>query len=461
MYRILFLFVFICILKWTLVFSTARHMVVTGVHPFRRWMDVPFGPRGWLSTVLFIFAVVCIPIWVSFHCSVLGDMLAGLTGTKQLLGGATVHLWGGAMLVGVFGLSLAGGYDALERVQMAIVALLLAAVTVALFMLKPDWLELVTAAFIPRPLEYPEWLLADPRPEVARIAARPVWVETTLYVGVIGGASYDYLAYTSFLRDKKWGLAGNAEWNGDESRVSNADAVRLRDWIRAPLVDCTVSFLIVLAFSAVFIASGALVLGPRRELPGDAGFLEHQAQFVTQLNPALYPLYVLGAFLAMLGTLYGTLEVGPVILREMVIAVRSEVPQQRRGQLRRGALAWCAAGAALVLTVSFFNQLASGANKPAGLTNLLIPANLFTGVLSCGLICLLNVWMDRLLPKAMRPWRVLTVANIIAGVLFVALGLKGYWDYGGVQSLILLLLTVAAGWLLAPWVVKLIAAKES
>ena len=35
------------------------------------------------------------------------------------------------------------------------------------------------------------------------IAAEPVWVETTRYVGVIGGAGFDYLAYTSFMRDKE------------------------------------------------------------------------------------------------------------------------------------------------------------------------------------------------------------------------------------------------------------------
>ena len=44
-YRILFLFVVISLLKWVLVYSTARHMVLTGVHPFQRWLALP-GPRG-------------------------------------------------------------------------------------------------------------------------------------------------------------------------------------------------------------------------------------------------------------------------------------------------------------------------------------------------------------------------------------------------------------------------------
>ena len=35
-YDILWLFLLTCALKWVLVFSSARHMVVSGVHPFER-----------------------------------------------------------------------------------------------------------------------------------------------------------------------------------------------------------------------------------------------------------------------------------------------------------------------------------------------------------------------------------------------------------------------------------------
>ncbi len=46
-YRILFLFVIISVLKWGLVLASSRHMVLTGVHPYERMLDLP-GPRGWL-----------------------------------------------------------------------------------------------------------------------------------------------------------------------------------------------------------------------------------------------------------------------------------------------------------------------------------------------------------------------------------------------------------------------------
>ena len=237
-YRILFLFTVISFCKWILVFSTARHMVLTGVHPLRRWLELPFGPRGWLPAVLFLFAVICIPIWVSFHASVLGDLLASLTGTKDYLNGATIHLWGAILLGGVTAIALAGGYGALEKAQLLIVASMLLAVSVALMLLKPDWFELLLGALWPQPLTFPDWLLNDPRPEMQKIASQPIWVEASLYVGVIGGASYDYLAYTSFLRDKRWGLAGANQL----AFPTKAHWPQLRQWIRAPLIDCTLSF---------------------------------------------------------------------------------------------------------------------------------------------------------------------------------------------------------------------------
>ena len=44
-YDILFTFTVISLLKWGLVVSTSRHMVLTGYHPYERMIDLP-GPRG-------------------------------------------------------------------------------------------------------------------------------------------------------------------------------------------------------------------------------------------------------------------------------------------------------------------------------------------------------------------------------------------------------------------------------
>ena len=449
-YHVLFLFALICLMKWVLVFSTARHMVLTGVHPLERWLDLPLGPRGWLPAVMFVFAALCIPIWVSFHAIVLGDLLAGLTGTKDVLGGATVHLWGALILGCIAAIALKGGYAALEKAQLIVVGIMLVSVTTALLLLKPDWLQMLLGTILPSTLAYPPWLASDPRPEYQAIAARPVWIEASLYVGVIGGGGYDYLAYTSFLRDKHWGLAGTtvAQSSIDALRVDQRG--QLKQWIRAPLIDCTISMIVVMIFSAVFVASGWLVLAPKHQIPADGSFLDHQAQFVTQLHPWLYPLYVAGTLLAMLGTLYGTLEVAPAVTGESFrLLLRHDGSQGQANRLRRIALWWTAGVAMLVLIASVLTQVYAGLAKPPGLTTLLIPANLFTGVLACGIICLLNGWMNRVLPTSMRPNAILMIMNLIAGVTFVAVGIKGYWDLEGLVACSILLGTIAIGFAVA------------
>ena len=464
-YRILFLFVVISLLKWVLVYSTARHMVLTGAHPFERWLALP-GPRGWLPAVMFVFAALCFPIWVSFHASVLGDLFAGLTGTKDFLNGATIHVWGAAILIGVVVLALSGGYTALERIQLLLVSTMLFAVMVSLVLLQPDWWQMLLGTMLPQPLEYPEWLLRETNPLARKIAATPVWVEASVYVGVIGGASYDYLAYTSFLRNKGWGAAGLslAAPKSDETSPgvaqdglqspSHETLTEARPWLRAPMIDCAISFLIVVVFSAVFVASGAVVLGPQQQIPGDGGFLEHQAQFVTELHPWLYPLYVVGTILTMLGTLYGTLEVAPPILTESFRLWRATeratgLPQDETLRLRRVAILWSGVGAFIVLLVSFVYQIQSGENRPPGLTNLLTPASLFTGVLSCGIICLLNPWMDRVLPHQFRLPIYLRWANWLAGIVFLFVGLRAYWQLGGLTAILFLGGTVAVGCVVA------------
>jgi hypothetical protein len=271
-------------------------------------------------------------------------------------------------------------------------------------------------------------------------------VEVSLYTGVIGGAAYDYLAYTSYLRDKGWGNAAKvseqANYEMHPAAVAlmlPADEQTLRKWLRAPLIDCTLSFAIVLVFSAVFVASGKLLLGPAHQIPGDGNFLEHQAQFVTNLHPWLFPLYAVGAFLTMFGTLYGTLEIAPTILRETVLAV---APKQLKPgishRLRMAAIIWVAGVALLILSASFVYQLNVGKERPAGLTAILIPVNLFTGVLACGLICLSNPWIDRHLPARFRMSLALVALNVIGGLVFIVVALRGYWDYAGWRAMLIL-----------------------
>jgi|KBSSwiStaDraftv2_1062776.scaffolds.fasta_scaffold32793_1 hypothetical protein len=441
-YRLLWFFLLVLLFKWALVFVTARHMVLTGAHPFQRWMDLP-GPRGWFPLVFFMLALICFPIWVCFHAGTVGTLLSSLAGTTASLRGGAHFLWGLASLAVVMVLVFRGGYAALERIQLVIVLLMLACVAVSLFAVKPDWFEFFKGFVIPQPLAYPNWAFSH-----AELADRPVWVETITYVGVIGGSGYDYLAYVSYLRDKHWGQAGRTIATAPELASAARDSSHLnRRWLRAVAVDSLISFLAVLIFSGVFVACGAVILAPQHLIPAGSNLLALQAQFVTPIFPWLKHVYLAGAFLTIFGTLYGTVEVAPTVLSEMVHSFDPDYALRHALALRRIAVSWAGFGGFTVLAWTFFFHLARGAETPPGLIALLTPANLFTGVLACGIICLLSAWTDwKFLPPGLRVGNGLTLLNAVAGGIFLALGIKGYWDYGRWPALLILAGTLAAGW---------------
>jgi len=448
-YSILFVFVAISLLKWGLVLAAARHMVLTGVHPYQRMLDLP-GPRGWILLMLLFMAGVCLPIWISFHAGVVGNMTSWITNTRHLFNGGMDYVWGGTMLVAVLVLSATGGYSALERVQMFIVTALLLSAVITLFLYNPDWMEML-AGLMPQRLTYPEWV-----PEkYPKIAQHSVWVETTRYVGVIGGAGFDYLAYTSWLREKRWGVLPGRATPEQLSDMASDRNHSIRRWVRAPMLDSSISFALIVAFSAVFVASGALILRPNEIVPDEGNLLNLQARFVTDIHAWLLPLYVTGAFLTMAGTLYGTIEVGVSIVDEILRSFVQKWDDDLARRWRRLVIFWCALFSMAILCWLFVRQ--SGAadavaannvvtdaaaavepddetlvvvEKPRVLLALLTPANLFTGVLSCALICFLNLWMDRkYLPAGLRMPFWLMLLNLVAGVLLLLLGMKGYWDH--------------------------------
>jgi len=453
-YRILFLFVVISLLKWGLVVASSRHMVLTGVHPYQRMLDLP-GPRGWFPLTLLLIALVCLPIWISFHSGVLGNLTAWMTGTSKMFQGGIDYLWGTGILAIVVTITALRGYSTLERIQLVIVATMLFCAGVTLILYNPDWLELLKGAFIPQPYVYPQWLNA----EYPHIASQPVWVETTRYVGVIGGAGFDYLAYTSFMRDKAWGQAGAGPVSDKRlAEIARDPEHPVRRWVRAPLVDCSISFLVIIAFSAAFVASGTLILAPHHKIPDQENLLNLQSAFVTGIHPWLLPLYVAGAFLTMVGTLYGTLEVACSIASEMTHAVSRRFAIRHARHIKHITVIWCAVGACTILLWLFAHQSTGVTGKPRLLLAILTPANLFTGVLGCGLFCLINVWMDRkFLPKALRLPAWLWLLNLVSGFVFLGLGLKGYWDdqsrWYAIGSLcVMLLIAVAGAHLAGRWI---------
>ena len=476
-YNILFLFLFISLLKWALVFGTAKHILLTGIHPFRRMMELP-GPRGWLIMMLLIMICIVQPIWMSFHSSTLGNYFALLTGTTSSLHGGAQFLWAILLIGLVVTLCFAGGYSIMERIQIAVVAGLMVAAVASLIMYSPDYIAMFTGFFTPVFNDYPAWIQAK-EPDVFET---PKWVELTTYVGVIGGAAFDYMAYTTWLRDKRWGYAGsNPPTESEIQEIGDDPQHPARTWLKAPVIDCAISFSLIIIFSAVFVTSGVELLGPEEQLPSSSNMLGQQSEILTAVHPSLYHLYVAGAILTMFGTLYGTIEIGVAIVTEILRSFNRLWTNANRQRIERAVLIWQSSFAVLVILLMFnhvysANKLAaetsyatpsSGAGKLLTdgtdittliksesalaskettnaevvsaeskqrspkeiILNVLRPVNLFTGVLACGIFCFANFWIEKkTMPVELQSKGFIQFTYVFAGVIFFVLGVKGYWD---------------------------------
>ena len=466
-YNILFLFLLISLLKWVLVFGTAKHLLLTGVHPFRRMMELP-GPRGWLPMMLLIMICILQPIWMSFHSSTLGNYVALLTGTTDSLFGGAQFMWALLLIGLVAALSFSGGYTIMERIQLIVVAGLMVAAIISLVMYDPDYVKMMWGFVSPHFGDYPAWI-RDKHPAVWET---PKWLELTTYVGVIGGSAFDYMAYTTWLREKRWGFADSTPPTDIElQKIANDRNHPARIWLKAPVIDCGISFGLIVAFSAVFVTSGVELLGPAQEIPDSSNMLGQQSKILTAVNPWLYPLYVCGAILTMFGTLYGTIEIGVAVVTEILRSFNRKWVNARRLQIARVVLAWQVCLAVLVVLLMFTYVYSAGKEKAVTLVQrqlaelkletddapskassmadkqsgtrptdslrspkeiiliVLRPVNLFTGVLACGIFCLTNLWIEKNhMPTGLQSSALIRVLYVFAGLLFLVLGLKGYWD---------------------------------
>ncbi len=429
-YNILFLFVSISILKWFLVFGTSKHLLLTGVHPFRRMMDLP-GPRGWLPLMLMLMIFIVQPVFISFHSSTLGNYVALLTGTSNSLNGSAQFLWAILLTGLVITISWRGGYSVMERIQILVVTALMVAAVVSLINYNPDYWELFKGFFTPLFREYPDWI----EHKYESVWKTPKWVELTTYVGAIGGVGFDYMAYTTWLRDKRWGYAGSHSPSAQELQAIAADPQHpARIWIRAPLIDCGLSFLLVILFSAVFVTSGVELLGPQKEIPDSANMLGQQSRILTEVHPYLYPLYVAGAILTMFGTLYGTIEIGVAILTEILRSFDPQWTNANRHRVERWILAWQFSLAMVVVLAMFavvLNTETAGGTNPAKdiLLQILRPVTFFSGVLASGIFCLTNLWIERTYtPRPLQSPRWIQFMYVVSGIVFLLLGLMAYWE---------------------------------
>ena len=418
-YEILWVILLVSILKWVMCYSSMRHMILSGAHPFDRWSQIP-GPRGWLPLYVVLIGVVCFPIWYAYLEGVLGTVCKWLFGVQEAFHGHDKEVWA-SIFVGVSIIILYfGNYNFLEKGQITLLSIMLVCIVLAVFHLDVNFGAALNGTLIPHALEYPDWVF-EVKPDMKD---RSPWVEIVVYSAVIGGPAFDYFAYMSFLRDKKWGqcpLEIATEEELDEMARRNNHTNRI--WLRAGLIDATASFFMVAFLSGCFSILGTVVLGPAHLIPQNEDLLNYQSMFFTELAPWLVWVYKIAIFAAFVSILYGGPEICVRIYHEYFNSLprmRGNVPQRL---LRVGVIFWCLICGLIVLWIKSFIP------ETGTLIEFVSPASIYAGGLCCGFFCLANPWMDwRFLPKALRMNKTLVILNIFAGMVFMGTGLKALWD---------------------------------
>jgi Mn2+/Fe2+ NRAMP family transporter len=425
-YSLMWAFLISAIMKGVQVYTGMRYMTLTGEHPMERWSNLP-GPRALFPLMIAIPSIICFPFIASGLAVLLGSL------TKWIMGFGTPYYWGLMYIAVAVTITIFQTYGVLEKVQTALVILLVACIIIATVSVKPDWLAAIVGSLVPQIRPYEPWLLQ----EFPKVAERPPWVEAVTYMGAIGGGTYDYIGYLGLLREKKWGLLGLPNAREIEKLVmevkrgeriplpeDSAEVEKGRMWLKAPLVDAALSFGAVLVFTFCFMVLGAAILYEQHQVPSGLDLLNMQSQFLTMIHPWLMVVYKIGVFFAIFGTIYAAFEVWTRTTHESVRAVFPKFRDRVVDQFRPWVCAYVGGlGAALTI----YSKM-TGINP----VPLVTPAAIIGGVLTCGLWCLAMVWADRnFLPKPYRMGKTLVVLNIISGIAMTSFGVKAFIDWMG------------------------------
>ncbi len=421
-YNILWVFILASFLKWVLCYCSMRHMILSGAHPFERWSHIP-GPRGWFPLFMFVIALISFPVWYSFLSGVLGTACKWIFGEGLIPGDHDTHVWASIALVLAMIIMMSGNYEKLEFVQIGLVLIMVVCMVLAVIVLQPDIVAALKGTFIPSVPKYPNWVK-----ELDEFKARTPPLEIMVYVSAIGGASFDYLSYLSFLRDKKWGMAHMGVASNEVlDQIAKDKDHHARIWVRAAAIDSVASFAMIAFLSVCFSILGTVVLHPEQLVPKDENLLNYQARFMRELAPWLEPLYKVTIFAAFLPILYGGPEMNFRVIKELMNSMprfRGNYPEKG---LRIVFIFWVLGLGLVLLWVNWFVQ--QTVDPDFSLVRLISPAAIYTGVLTCGFFCLANPWADwKFLPPALRMNKLLVFLNILAGLIFVGMGIKALWD---------------------------------
>ena len=195
-------------------------------------------------------------------------------------------------------------------------------------------------------------------------------------------------------------------------------------WIKAPAIDSVVSFASVILFAAGFMIGGARLLHTDQVIPSGLKLLEYQAQFLTRIHAWLLPVYDLGVFLAIAGTVYGAYE---VYTRTAYECLRTVFPGLRKITIKKVRPWVCLYVGAVGMFLMWMTRLlpegkADRSPHPGG--------DHRRGHDLRPLVSGHDLDRPKVPAQALSDGGWFVFLNVIAGIGMTGMGLKAWWDYG-------------------------------
>lgn len=424
-YALAWCFVWAGIFKGIQVYTAARYLTLTGEHPMMRWREIP-GPRGWFPLLLGAMSILVMPVAYSVIPKILSTLTNHWFGLdKENPQFALMSkLAASAFLLSCFLFFMLSSYSTLEKITLGLLLIMLFCIGVAVAMTFRSPLSFLIGVSLPQVPDYEPWVVK----QYASFATRSPWEEVAVYLTAVGGGSYDYVGYVGMLREKRWGRAGvvsdPAQTENvlaqldDKTELAATEVKKARLWLRAPLIDCVLSFSFVVLISLLFVVLGAEILHPRQMIPDSGQLLTVQESFLTLIHPSLKFLYGAAVLLTFFGTLYGAFSVYTWTVVETARSIWPAASQLRLKSIQRYVLAYCVIGGLSLIWIDL---------EPVAVITLVA---VLGGAPTCAAWCFAMLWTDRrFLPAPLRMGTGLKVLTIIAGVAMSVLGIKALFAY--------------------------------
>ncbi|OYT29339.1 hypothetical protein B6U98_02625 [Thermoplasmatales archaeon ex4572_165] len=285
--------------------------------------------KGWFNWLIIIIMLIFIPIFAASIITSLGQALSWIFGFGHYL------WWGiGCSFIAAL-LVLVGRYRLLEYTQAVFVAVLAIGAVVSVLFIQPDYAEIIPHFFkigLEVPNEYPTWVS-----QVEGFSPTPIPLLMLGFLGTLTFTLITLVGYLGWIKQKKWGIFRN-ETNSQEysSKLfssfkkhgkitylpNDPSEIKKSKMLLTPLkIDLVFAFIIVAIVSASYIIAGNYLLGPQTDgsvlLPSDTELIRTQGEIFKSIASWLLPLFKLGVFFALFGTIYAGLEAGTRMLYEL------------------------------------------------------------------------------------------------------------------------------------------------